>query len=49
MHQYASKYFVRRPPPKTLEWDQNSSFSEHGHAAYQIKGNEVKTNIEEQL
>ena len=36
------QYFARRPPPPTLGMGsigQNSNFSEHGHVAYQIKGN----------
>ena len=44
MQQYASKYFARKAPPPTLgslmgSIGQNSTFSEHGHVAYQIKGN----------
>ena len=44
MQQLGSKYFARRPPTPNLTLgmgsvDQNSFFSEHGHIAYQIKGN----------
>ena len=44
MQQHCSKYFVRGPPsilPQTLGVGskcQNSTFLEHGHVAYQIKG-----------
>ena len=48
MQQHFRKYFVYRPPPpanththQTLRLGskgQNSTFSEHGHVAYQIKG-----------
>ena len=37
MHQHGSKYFAHRPPPSTLQVGskgQNSTFSEHCHAAY---------------
>ena len=44
MQQHGSKYVVLRPPTPTLDpwvWSkgQNSTFSEHCHVAYQIKGN----------
>ena len=42
MQQHCSKYFARRHPPPTLglgSIDRKSTFSEHGHVAYQIKGN----------
>ena len=40
------KYFARiRTPPWTLGWGQNSSFTEHGHVAYQIKGNHECSNM----
>ena len=37
MQQHSSKYFAGRPPhPQRMRSiDQNSTFSEHGHAAYQ--------------
>ena len=35
MQQNGGKYFARRPPKPS----QNSTFSEHGHVAYQIKWN----------
>ena len=45
--QHGSKYFARRlptPPPDPQPWrwvnSQNSTFSEHGHIAYQIKDNQ---------
>ena len=44
MQQHGSKYFAHRPPllPTLVVGSkgQNSTFSEHGHVAYQIKGNE---------
>ena len=34
------------PLPHDLrEWGQNSTFSEHGHVAYQIKGNHKCSNL----
>ena len=43
MQQHGSKYFARRPhPPPTLGMGsigQMTTFTEHGHTAYQIKGN----------
>ena len=45
MQQHGSKYFARRPlPPPPSDpgvgsKGQNSTFSQHGHVAYQIKGN----------
>ena len=45
MQQHCSKYFAHRPPPHRRAPDpmetkaQNSTFSEHGHVAYQTKGN----------
>ena len=42
MQQHGSKYFACRPHPLTLGMGpkgQNSTFSEHGHVAYQIKCN----------
>ena len=41
MQQHCSKYFALRPPPTHTPPDpggQNSTFSEHGHVAYQTKG-----------
>ena len=45
--QHGIKYFARRPPtppPDSRPWrwvkSQNSTFSEHGHIAYQIKDNQ---------
>ena len=40
MQQHGSKYFARRPPPPS-PWGgvKSSTFSEHGHVAYKIKGN----------
>ena len=44
MQQHASKYFALGPPPTRppdpgvgVKKGQNSTFSEHGHVAYQIK------------
>ena len=43
MQQHCSKYLsADTPPPPTLglgSIDRKSTFSEHGHVAYQIKGN----------
>ena len=44
MQQYGSKYlfYLQPPPPPTMVVGaQNSTFSEHGHVLYQIKGNEA--------
>ena len=42
MQQHGSKYFCRH----TLgAIGQNSTFSEHGHVAYQIKGNHKCSNL----
>ena len=38
MQQHGSTYLTHRPPPPGV--DQNSTFSVHGHVAYQIKGND---------
>ena len=46
--QHGSKYYARRPPPPppTLEVKRlNSTFSEHGHIAYKIKGNHECSNM----
>ena len=44
MQQHGSTYFARRPPTTLPHrpWGQgqNAIFSEHGHVAYQIKGNQ---------
>ena len=55
MQQHGSKYFARRSPlpipsPLTLtlgmgSMGQNSTFSEHGHVAYQIKENHECSNM----
>ena len=42
MHQHVSKYFTSR----TRWWRQNSTFSEHGRVAYQIKWNRECSNIQ---
>ena len=42
MQQHGSKYFARIPPPQNPRdgtIGRNSTFSEHGHVAYQIKWN----------
>ena len=41
MQQHGSKYLAHRPPPNpgTGVKRSNSTFLEHGHVAYQIKGN----------
>ena len=38
--QHGSKYFDCQPSPSPQPWviSQNSTFSEHGHVAYQLKG-----------
>ena len=48
MHQHGSKYFAHRPPPGTRGGSkgQNSTFSEHGHVAYQVKGNDKCSNMQ---
>ena len=38
MQQHGSKYFAHEHPGP-WGWGQNSTFSEHGHVAYQFKGN----------
>ena len=46
MEEHGSKYYARRPFPRT--WGskgQKSTFSEHGHVAYEIKGNHKCNNI----
>ena len=41
MQQHGSKYFGRADPPLTLgSKGQNSTFSDHGHAVCQIRGNQ---------
>ena len=50
MQQHGSKYFDCRPAllPMTLWFGsvgQNSTFSEHGYVAYQIKGNHECSNM----
>ena len=48
MQQHGSKYFALRPKSLTLGIGligQISTFSEHGHVAYQIKGNQVSSNM----
>ena len=42
IQQHGRKYFARIPPPQNPrdgQIGQNSTFSEHGHVAYQIKWN----------
>ena len=43
MHKHGSKYFACRhpspPDPRAGVKRSNTTFSEHGHVAYQIKGN----------
>ena len=43
MQQHGSKHFAIRPPTSPDPWEgytgQNSTFSDHGHVAYQINGN----------
>ena len=50
MQQHGSKHFACRPlPPTTLGMGsvgQKSTFSEHGHVAYQIKGNDKCSNMQ---
>ena len=48
MQQHGSKYFACRPATRTLRMvsiGQNSTFSEHGHVAYQIKENQKCSNM----
>ena len=48
MQQYGSKYFARsHPTPSPRHWDKNVklTFAEHGHVAYQIKGNRECSNM----
>ena len=47
LHQHGSKYFAHRPPPPlTLgSKGRNSTFSGHGHVAYQIKRNHECRNM----
>ena len=53
MHQHGRKYFAcRLPPTLTLGWgskSQNSTLSERGHAAYQIKGHHEFSNMVETI
>ena len=54
MQQQGSKYFARRPPPPPDprgrgSKGQNSTFSEHGQVAYQIKGNHECRNMVENI
>ena len=47
MQQHCSKYFARVPlssDPGIGSKDRNSTFSEHGHVAYKIKGNHECSN-----
>ena len=50
MQQHVSKYFARRPSPAIAPTPgmrpvgQDSTFSEHGHVAYQIKENHECSN-----
>ena len=49
MQQHGHTYFACRPPPPLTmglgSKGQNSTFSEHGHVAYQIKGNNECSNM----
>ena len=50
MQQHTSKYFANKPffpppPPRPCGWCQNSTFSEHAHVEYQIKGNQEYSNM----
>ena len=45
MQKHGSKYFARRSTPTLGSKGQNSTFSEHGRVAYQIKGNHECSNI----
>ena len=50
MQQHGSKYFAHRSPdPGDGLIGQNSTVSEHGHAAYQIKGNHECSNMVAQI
>ena len=42
MQQHGSNYFACRPPPPLDPGGQISSFSEHGHVAYQYEGHPIK-------
>ena len=44
MQQHGRKYFACRPPPPPPTKRSNFHFSEHGHVAYQIKGNHECSN-----
>ena len=45
MQQHCRNYLARRPPPlPSGSKGQNSNSSEHGHVAYQIKGNHECSN-----
>ena len=49
MQYYSSTYFTPTSPllpPSTLGLGQISTFSEHGHVAYQIKGNDECSNMQ---
>ena len=46
MQQHGSNYFARRPHPLDMgSVCQNSTFSEHGNVAYQIKENHEFSNM----
>ena len=52
MQQHTSKYFANKPlfpppppPPRPCGWCQNSTFSEHAHVEYQMKGNQEYSNM----
>ena len=46
LQQHGSKYFARRSPPHVnMSICQKSTFSEHSHVAYQIKGNHECSNM----
>ena len=45
MQQHGSKYCARRLPPPWGTKSQNLTFSEHGLASYQIKGNHKCSNM----
>ena len=46
MQQHGSKYLPADPPtPLTRSIGQKSTFSEHGHVAYQINGNHGCSNM----
>ena len=44
MQQHGSKYFACSPPPPLPSEGQNSTFSEHGHAAHQ-RNREYSSNM----